>query len=78
MNLINLISISLYIVGYKEIGRKSLSRWIIPIKTCKNYMTFSVELLDIDLSVLVNLRLIEKLMNIDPKNSKGKPAFMEP
>ena len=44
----------------------------------RNYMTFSIEPLDIDLSLLANHRLIEKLIEINPGNEKGTPVFIEP
>ena len=67
------------IAGHKEMGKEELKAMDYPNKNPrKNYMTFFIEPLDIDLSFLVNLRLIEKLMNIDPKNLKGTPVFIEP
>ena len=44
----------------------------------KSYMTFSIEPLEIDLSLLANHRLIEKLIDINPENAKGTPVFIEP
>jgi hypothetical protein len=44
----------------------------------KSYMTFSIEPLDLDLSQLVNNRLIEKLMEINRENEKGTPVFIVP
>ena len=44
----------------------------------KSYMTFSIESLEIDLSLLTNHRLIEKLIEINPDNEKGTPIFIEP
>lgn len=41
-------------------------------------MAFSIEPLDIDLSLLANHRLIEKLIEINPGNEKGTPVFIEP
>lgn len=67
------------IAGHKEMGKEELKAMDYPNKNPrKNFMTFFIEPLDIDLSFLVNLRLIEKLMNIDPKNLKGTPVFIEP
>lgn len=41
-------------------------------------MTFSIKQLDIDLSLLANHRLIEKLLELNPENEKGTPVFIEP
>lgn len=41
-------------------------------------MTFTIEALDMDLSLLVDHRLIEKLKEINPENEKGTPVFIEP
>jgi hypothetical protein len=41
-------------------------------------MTFTIEALDMDLSLLVNHRLIERLIEINPENEKGMPVFIEP
>ena len=66
------------IAGHKEMGKEELKAMDYPNKNPrKNYMTFFIEPLDIDLSFIVNLRLIEKIMNIDPKNLKGTPVFIE-
>jgi hypothetical protein len=40
-------------------------------------MTYSIEPLDIDLSLLVNHRMIEKLIELNPENEKGTPVFIE-
>lgn len=44
----------------------------------KNYTAFSITPLDMDLSLLESLHLIEKLIEISPKNAKGTPVFIEP
>ena len=41
-------------------------------------MTFSISPLDMDLSLLLNQHLIEKLIDINPDNAKGTPVFIEP
>ena len=44
----------------------------------KSYMTFNIEPLEMNLSLLVNQHLIEKLIEINPENTKGAPVFIEP
>ena len=67
------------ITGHKEMGREELKAMNYPNKNPrKSYMTFSIEPLDIDLSLLTNHGLIEKLIKINPVNEKGMPVFIEP
>ncbi len=67
------------VAGHKEMGKEELKAMDYPNKNPRrSYMTFSIEPLDIDLSLLVNHRLIEKLIEINPGNEKGTPVFIEP
>ncbi|MCI6726622.1 MAG: DUF3387 domain-containing protein, partial [Bacteroidales bacterium] len=67
------------ITGHKEMGRDELKAMDYPNKNPrKSYMTFSIKQLDIDLSLLANHRLIEKLLELNPENEKGTPVFIEP
>lgn len=67
------------ITGHKEMGKDELMAMDYPNKNPrKSYMTFSIEPLDIDISLLANNRLIEKLIEINPGNAKGTPVFIEP
>ena len=67
------------ITGHKEMGKEELKAMGYPNKNPrKSYMTFSIVPLDIDLSLLANHRLIEKLIEINPENEKGTPVFIEP
>ena len=67
------------ITGHKEMGRDELKAMDYPNKNLrKSYMTFSIKQLDIDLSLLANHRLIEKLLELNPENEKGTPVFIEP
>ena len=67
------------VAGHKEMGKEELKAMGYPNKNPRrNYMTFSIVPLDIDLSLLANHRLIEKLIDINPKNAKGTPVFIEP
>lgn len=67
------------ITGHKEMDKEELMAMGYPNKSPrKSYMTFSIESLEIDLSLLTNHRLIEKLIEINPDNEKGTPIFIEP
>ena len=67
------------IVGHKEMNKEELKALDYPNKNPrKNYMTFNIVSLDIDLSLIEKQRLIEKLIEINPDNAKGTPVFIEP
>ena len=67
------------ITGNKEMGKEELKAMDYPNKNPrKSYMTFSIIPLDMDLNLLVNQHLIEKLIGINPDNAKGTPVFIEP
>ena len=67
------------ITGHKEMGKEELKAMDYPNKNPrKSYMTFSIEPLDLDLRLLVNHHLIEKLIEMNPGNEKGMPVFIEP
>ena len=67
------------ITGHKEMGKEELKAIDYPNKNPrKSYMIFSIEPLNMDLRLLVNHQLIEKLIEINPENDKGTPVFIEP
>lgn len=67
------------ITGHRKMDKEELMAMDYPNKNPrKSYMTFSIEPLDLDLSQLVNNRLIEKLMEINRENEKGTPVFIVP
>lgn len=67
------------IVGHREMNKEELKALGYPNKNPrKSYMTFTIEALDMDLSLLVNHHLIERLIEINPENEKGTPVFIEP
>ena len=67
------------IMGHKEMGKEELKAMDYPNKNPrKSYMTFSIEPLNMDLRLLTNHHLIEKLIEINPENEKGTPVFIEP
>ena len=62
-----------------EVGKDELISLGYPNpKPRKSYMTFSIVPLDMDLRLLVNQHLIEKLIDINPDNAKGTPVFIKP
>ena len=67
------------IVGYKGISKEELIRMGYPNKKPrKNYMSFSLEPLELDLTFLVEHHLIERLIELDADHAKGSPIFIEP
>ena len=67
------------IISNKEMSKDDLIGLGYPNpKPRKSYMTFSISPLDMDLSLLENQHLIEKLIDINPDNAKGTPVFIEP
>jgi hypothetical protein len=67
------------IISNKEMGKDELISLGYPNpKPRKSYMTFSISPLDMDLSLVANQHLIEKLIDINPENAKGTPVFIEP
>ena len=67
------------IISNKEMGKDELISLGYPNpKPRKSYMTFSISPIDMDLSLLANRHLIEKLIDINPENAKGTPVFIEP
>ena len=80
MNLVNLTScLPILLQDIRRWGKEELKAMDYPNKNPRrSYMTFSIEPLDIDLSLLANHRLIEKLIEINPGNEKGTPVFIEP
>lgn len=72
--------ISVYnVVDHKEMGKEELMAMDYPNKNPrKSYMTFNIEPLEMNLSLLANQHLIEKLIEINPENTKGAPVFIEP
>lgn len=67
------------IVGHKGISKEELIRMGYPNKKPrKNYMSFSLEPLELDLTFLVEHHLIERLIELDADHAKGSPIFIEP
>lgn len=67
------------IVDCREIGKEELIGMGYPNKKPrKNYMSFSLEPLDMDLTFLVEHHLIERIIELDADHAKGTPIFIEP
>ena len=67
------------IVGNKEMGKEELLAMGYPNKNPrKSYMTFNITPLELDLTTLSEHNLIEKLVELNPKNAKGTPVFIVP
>ena len=67
------------VVGHREMGKDELIAMDYPNKNPrKSYMTFTIKPLEMDLSLLVNMHLIGKLIEINSENAKGTPVFIEP
>lgn len=67
------------IADHHEMSKEELLEMNYPKKNPrKNYMTFSITPIEMDLEPLVNQRFIEKLIEIDSSNAKGTPVFITP
>lgn len=67
------------IVGNKEMGKEELLAMDYPNKKPrKNYMTFSITPLEMDLTFLVEHHLIERIIELNSDNAKGTPVFIQP
>jgi type I restriction-modification system DNA methylase subunit len=67
------------IVGHQKINKEELIEMGYPNKKPrKNYMSFSLEPLDMDLTFLVGHHLIERIIEQDADHAKGTPIFIEP
>ena len=66
------------ITGHQEMGKEELLKLDYPNKRPrKNYMTFSITPLDMDLTFLADHHLIERLIELNADNAKGTPVFIE-
>ena len=67
------------IIGHKEMSKDELLKLDYPNKKPrKNYMTFSITPMEMDLNFLIEHHLIEKLVELNAENAKGTPVFIEP
>jgi hypothetical protein len=67
------------ITGHQEMSKEELIKLDYPNKKPrKSYMAFSITPMDMDLTFLVEHHLIERLVELNAKNAKGTPVFIEP
>ena len=67
------------IIDHREISKEELIEMDYPNKKPrKNYMSFSLESLEMDLTFLVEHHLIERIIELDADHAKGTPIFIEP
>ena len=71
------------ITGHTEMGKEELINLGYPSQNPrKSYMAFNIQPLDMDVSPLSNLHIIEKLLDrlneLNPQRDKGTPVFIEP
>ena len=67
------------IVGNKEMGKEELLAMDYPNnKPRKNYMTFNINPLEMDLTFLAEHHLIERLIELNSEKAKGTPVFIHP
>ena len=73
-------NLSVYkIVDHQEMGKDELMKLDYPNKKPrKSYMAFNIEPLEGDLTFLIEHHLIERLIELNAKNAKGTPVFIEP
>ena len=67
------------ITDHKELTKEELIGLDYPNPIVrKNHMGFCISSIDMDVSYLEDCNLIEKLIQINSENEKGKPVFIEP
>jgi hypothetical protein len=67
------------IISHKEMSKEELLSLDYPNKKARElYMTFNIIPLDMDISLLSDMHLIEKLLEINSNIAKGTPVFIEP
>jgi len=67
------------ITGHQEMNKEELIKLDYPNKKPRKcYMAFSITPMDMDLTFLVEHHLIERLVELNAKNAKGTPVFIEP
>lgn len=66
------------ISSHNEMTKQELSQIGYPNALRKSYMVFRITPIDIDLTLIKNQHLIEKLIEMNPPKDKGTPVFIEP
>ena len=66
------------IKGNKEMTKQEMLQMGYPNPQRNRYMTFLITPIEMDLTLIENQHLIEKLIGMNPTKDKGTPAFIEP
>ena len=66
------------ILAHSKMSKQELSQIGYPNPQRKTYMTFQICPIDMDLTLIKNKRLIEKLIELNPPIDKGTPVFITP
>ena len=66
------------IIDHCEMSKQELTQIGYPNPQRKSYMTFQICPIEMDLTLIKNQRLIEKLIEMNPPKDKGTPIFIEP
>ena len=66
------------IIAHREMSKQELTQIGYPNPQRKSYMTFQICPIEMDLTLIKNQRLIEKLIEMNPPKDKGTPVFIEP
>ncbi|MBO4821535.1 MAG: hypothetical protein J5548_08735, partial [Prevotella sp.] len=66
------------IIGNKEMTKQELLQMGYPNPQRMRYMIFQITPIEMDLTLIANQHLIEKLIKMNPPKDEGTPAFLEP
>lgn len=66
------------VTAHNEMTKQELKKMGYPNPQRKSYMTFQICPIEMDLTPIKNMRLIEKLLEIKTNNESGTPIFIEP
>ena len=66
------------IIDHCEMSQQELTQIGYPSPQRKSYMTFQICPIEMDLTLIRNQRLIEKLIETNPPKDKEIPVFIEP
>ena len=66
------------IKGNKEMTKQELLQMEYPNPQRNRYMTFQITPIEMDLTLIANQHLIEKLIKMNPPKDEGTPVFIEP
>ena len=66
------------IIDHSEMSKQELTQIGYPNPQRKCYMTFQICPIEMDLTLIKNQRLIEKLIEMNPPKDKGTPIIIEP